>query len=332
MISIYLYISCNSTRHIHNFLDPLNQKKTAKIGHLFLNVSTSNISQTFEMDCKLPSTPPECQSLCLNNTFSFDLSEAPNPNNFSTSNLSILSTESSASDTDSDSDLSTPDLSLFDNMDGDITTETPNPNNISTPDISILSTESIASDTGNSDSDSDADNARNILREIRVKNVGRIVIGTLNINSLASKIDQLKVIICGSLDILVIQETKLDSSFPEDQFLIDGYRNPYRLDRNRHGGGVMVYIREDIPSKELHKHKFTKNVEGLFIEVNLRKTKLLLFGTYHSQNPEYGLKDDDYFEQVGLALDVYSSYEKFLLAGDFNIEEIESPLGEFLKP
>ena len=52
--------------------------------------------------------------------------------------------------------------------------------------------------------------------------------------------------------------------------------------------------------------------------------------TYHSQNPEYGLKDDDYFEQVGLALDVYSSYEKFLLAGDFNIEEIESPLGEFL--
>ena len=34
--------------------------------------------------------------------------------------------------------------------------------------------------------------------------------------------------------------------------------------------------------------------------------------------------------QVGLALDVYSGYEKFLLPGDFNIEEQESPLREFL--
>ena len=31
------------------------------------------------------------------------------------------------------------------------------------------------------------------------------------------------------------------------------------------------YIREDIPNRELQKHNFTKTVEGLFIEVNLRK-------------------------------------------------------------
>ena len=92
----------------------------------------------------------------------------------------------------------------------------------------------------------------------------------------------------------------------------------------------MVYIREDIPSRELQKHNFTKTVEGLFIEVNLRKSQLLLFSTYHSQNPEYGLEDDDYFEQVVLALDVYSSYEKFLLTGDFNIEGRDTPLAVFL--
>ena len=78
----------------------------------------------------------------------------------------------------------------------------------------------------------DPDNAHHILREIRVKNVGRIVIGTLNINSIASKFEKLKVIISNSLDILVIQETKLDSSFPDSQLLMDGYRKPYRLDRN----------------------------------------------------------------------------------------------------
>ena len=62
----------------------------------------------------------------------------------------------------------------------------------------------------------------------------------------------------------------------------------------------------------------------------MRKTKLLLFGTYHSTNVKYGLRDVDYLEQIGLALDVYSNYDKFLLAGDFNIEETETCLNEFL--
>lgn len=169
-----------------------------------------------------------------------------------------------------------------------------------------------------------------ILKEIRIKNVNKVIIGTLNINSLSSKFEQLKIIIGNFLDILIIQETKLDPSFPTEQFLINGYKIPYRLDRNRRGGGVIIYIREDIPSKQLFKHKFTKNIEGLFIEVNLRKTKLLLFGTYHSTHPEYGLSDADYFNQIGFALDTYSNYEKFLLAGDFNIEEEHHILKDFL--
>ena len=30
---------------------------------------------------------------------------------------------------------------------------------------------------------------------------------------------------------------------------------PYRLERNRNGGGVLVYVCEDIPSKQLKMHK-----------------------------------------------------------------------------
>ena len=41
----------------------------------------------------------------------------------------------------------------------------------------------------------------------------------------------------------MISETKLDSSFPEGQFLIPGYSSPYRLDRNCRGGGIMLYVR-----------------------------------------------------------------------------------------
>ena len=174
------------------------------------------------------------------------------------------------------------------------------------------------------------EDTHSILKAIRIKNVNRLMIGSLNINSLATKFDLLCEIISNYLDILVIVETKLDHSFPTNQFLIPGYTKPYRLDRNRNGGGIMIYVKDNIPSKEINKHNFAKKVEGLFVEINLRKTKLLLFGTYHSTHSEYGLSDGDYFEQLSLALDVYSNYDKYLLAGDFNLEESESCLRNFL--
>ena len=66
---------------------------------------------------------------------------------------------------------------------------------------------------------------------------------TLNINSLSSKYDALKVLISGTFDILIITETKLDDTYPISQFHIDGYSMPYRPDRNRNGAGVIIYVR-----------------------------------------------------------------------------------------
>ena len=49
---------------------------------------------------------------------------------------------------------------------------------------------------------------------------------------------------------------------------------PYRLDQNRNGCGIMIFIRDDIPSRVLTKHVFPDNIEGLFIELeNLVKDK-----------------------------------------------------------
>ena len=176
----------------------------------------------------------------------------------------------------------------------------------------------------------DTPNAAKVLNDLRLKHVKNVIVGHLNINTLANKFDDLSVIIKDRLDILILSETKLDHTFPEGQFNIDGFSKPYRLDRNNHGGGVMIYVRKDIPSKELKQHTFSKNMEALFIEINLRKCKLLLVGTYHSTHPQYGTSDKDYFEQMGLALDVYSNYDKFLVAGDFNVQENESSIQDFM--
>ena len=56
------------------------------------------------------------------------------------------------------------------------------------------------------------------------------------------------------IDILNLTETKLDETFLITQFLMDGFPMPYRFDRNKHGGGVRVYIRDTISSKILEKH------------------------------------------------------------------------------
>ena len=48
----------------------------------------------------------------------------------------------------------------------------------------------------------------------------------------------------------MISGTKLDSSFPNGQFEVHGFSEPYnRLKRNGNGGGILVFIREDIPTK-----------------------------------------------------------------------------------
>ena len=65
-----------------------------------------------------------------------------------------------------------------------------------------------------------------ILSEIRKKNLNRIVIGHLNINHLAGKFENLKLIIKDKLDILVLTESKTDGTFPAPQFIIEGFSPP----------------------------------------------------------------------------------------------------------
>ena len=210
---------------------------------------------------------------------------------------------------------------------GDTSHENPSPV-LSVNDNSSNST--IGIEPGVYSSDLFTENAFEVLKGIRVQNVNKVVVGTLNINSLAPKFDQLCEVIGKNLDVLTIQETKLDPSFPTQQFLLPGYSVPYRLDRNRDGGGVLIYIREDIPSKLLTKHNFSENVEGLFVEINLRKSKLLFFGGYRSDHEVHGLSKSAFLGQISFALDKYSGYDKIMLAGDFNIDKEEEVLEDFL--
>ena len=156
--------------------------------------------------------------------------------------------------------------------------------------------------------------------------MNRLLIGNLNINSISNKFDQLRLFVQGKVDILVITETKLDSTFPTSQVLMEDYSKPYSSDRNRNRGGLLIYVRDDIASKALTDHTLPHDIEGIFVELNLRKNKWLLFGSYHPPS-----QSDEFFNHVKYSLDIYSKcYDKYMLIGNFNVEESEPCLSQFL--
>ena len=105
--------------------------------------------------------------------------------------------------------------------------------------------------------------------------MNRITIAQININSLRNKLSFLCKAVRGNIDILLATETKFDSFFPSAQFQMHGYTTPYRLDRNEKGGGLLLYVREDIPSKKIDNKDFDTGLEAMIIEINIRKTKSL---------------------------------------------------------
>ena len=130
-------------------------------------------------------------------------------------------------------------------------------------------------------------------------------------------------IIKGNIDIFVLTETKIDASFPFIQFDIDGY-SQYRRDRKLDAGGIIIYIGDDIACREL-KNRPT-NIEGIFLELNLRKSKWLLFGGYNPIKSNI----NTFTETLGSILDQNMQHlEIFLLLGDFNSETSEKLMGEF---
>ena len=91
-------------------------------------------------------------------------------------------------------------------------------------------------------------NFKEKLRTIRKRNIDKIIVAHLNINSFRNKFNSLISQITGSIDILMISETKLDETFLIDQFIIEGFSVLYRADQNGSGAEIMLFVREDIPS------------------------------------------------------------------------------------
>ena len=100
----------------------------------------------------------------------------------------------------------------------------------------------------------------------------------------------------------------------------------FRKDRNKNGGGLILYINEGIPGKLINSYDFKEGSEIIVFEFSISNKKWLLLGTYEppSQN------ELSFINEIKLALNFFSSlYENFLLLGDFNLST-ENPSFKYL--
>ena len=100
-----------------------------------------------------------------------------------------------------------------------------------------------------------------------------------------NKFSSLQQTVLSKTDILLLSETKIDDSFPNSQFYAEGFKM-YRKDRTKTGGGLLLYVNENLPGKIINSYKFKENSEIILFEFSVSNKKWLLLGNYRppSQN------------------------------------------------
>ena len=123
------------------------------------------------------------------------------------------------------------------------------------------------------------------------------------------------------LDILAINESKLDENDSDQMLSLHGY-TIIRRDKNKHGGGVCVYLRDSISCKRLHEFE-DKNLEMIALEIQKPNSKPFLFTAWY-RPPKL---DSEYFKYFELFLEkVDPKYEEIYVLGDLNCNFLSNPL------
>ena len=149
-----------------------------------------------------------------------------------------------------------------------------------------------------------------------------------NINSITA-VDRLEQLsdICNilNLDVLIITESKLDQTIPNNIITINGYHEPIRRDRivnGRNGGGVLIYIAENL----IFQHKTelqSEYFEHLWVDIKIKGFTLAINAFYRP--PNESAESHSLFintaESILTKLSNYNANQK-IIASDLNFGNI----------
>ena len=120
-------------------------------------------------------------------------------------------------------------------------------------------------------------------------------------------------------DIVVLTETKLDATATSASFSLPGFQL-YRRDRSRHGGGVLMYVKNSLrpaPLTQLQQKSADDGLEVIIFLVHLKNKadKIVIVGVYRP--PSSKISWFDAFIDLILKL---KSIGPLIILGDLNFD------------
>ena len=154
------------------------------------------------------------------------------------------------------------------------------------------------------------------LSKRKRRHIHNPLIKHLNINSLRYKIiDLRKTISYTDIDLTSITETKIDASFPDAQFFTGNYLT-FRRDRNKHGGGILPFVKSGLLPKHIPDLE-SNIIEILPLEISIDENKWIVLNIYRppASSIQY------FIDELSNILDKsFSKYDSIIVMGDINID------------
>ena len=148
--------------------------------------------------------------------------------------------------------------------------------------------------------------------------------GHLNVQHLLPKIEELKSLLyppSNELDIFGYTETFLKSYIPKSQIGIEGFKCERRDRKRKSGGGVVIYINQNISYKRRTDLE-VDNVEIIWIETDIPHTKPILIGCLYRPESKASWYTD--FE-IMMDFVFKAQSNEIILMGDFNLNLLGKP-------
>ena len=158
------------------------------------------------------------------------------------------------------------------------------------------------------------------LFSLRTEYHNHPLVGFLNINSIRNKIIDLRMLMERCLpDVLVIEETKINSDFKKDIFLVNNYQKPMSRDRNEYGRGIMLYARKGVVCNRVPALE-TPSLELLCSELIVNKKKWIVYCIYRA--PDCGNIDSSFSDLSTTLNPALDRYDNIIVMGDINIDSL----------
>ena len=119
------------------------------------------------------------------------------------------------------------------------------------------------------------------------------------------------------LNFFVASKTNLDESFPPQKFVIENFEIWARKDNDRHGGGIIEYLRKGFICKRLN-YSEPKSLECVCSELTLSNKNWICYGIYRPPSKQnLDVLNNELTDSLSKANE---KYENFIVVSDFNID------------